>query len=452
MTIQDLLSMSPDAKTSEGARRLYFSRRWRLLGGDGKWLWGEFEVNSPKPLRAAVDLLNANFFCNCRSRYRPCTHALSLVMILNNQPERITVSSPTEWLFEYQQSLLPRHLREEVGPEGATDSAEMKSGGAAAETASSDSALDRAAAVPDKKTAARLQLMSSGIDELELRLLDIASRGLADTNSLGNDFWEDTANRLTDAKLGGLGNRLRSLIRSGEPDLEQQSSIIGDLYLAIRAWKKRDEIPENNYSELLQYAGVNLKKEVIRAQPGREDHWLVMGSAEGSEDRLRYRRVWLRGEQRKRYALLLEYAFGEQPFERSWPLASSWQGTVHYFPGSYPQRAVFPNPMRGGKSYDGLRGYPDFAAMLHDYRRALALQPWLPSYPVYLAEVRPMTKDGVFTLMDNYDHPLPLPADYQNFYTLLAAGGGTPLSLFAEFDGTHLRPLSLFTGAGLLAV
>ncbi len=90
--------------------------------------------------------------------------------------------------------------------------------------------------------------------------------------------------------------------------------------------------------------------------------------------------------------------------------------------------------------------------MLHDYRRALALQPWLPSYPVYLAEVRPMTKDGLFTLLDNHDHPLPLPADYQNFYTLLAAGGGTPLSLFAEFDGTHLRPLSLFTGAGLLAV
>ena len=233
--------MSPSAKTSEGARRLYFSRRWRLLGGDGKWLWGEFEVNSPKPLRAAVDLLNANFFCNCRSRYRPCTHALSLVMILNNQPERITVSSPPEWVFEHQQSLLPRHLREGMGPEAPADRPEAKNIELSADTAT----------LIDKKTAARLELMSSGIDELELRLLDIASRGLADTNGLGNAFWEDTANRLTDAKLGGLGNRLRSLIRSGEPDLNQQSRIIGDLYLAIRAWKKRDEIPEKQNSELL---------------------------------------------------------------------------------------------------------------------------------------------------------------------------------------------------------
>lgn len=445
MTIQDLLSMSPDAKTSEGARRLYFSRRWRLLAGDGKWLWGEFETNSPKPLRAAVDLLHANFFCNCRSRYRPCTHALSLVMILHNQPDRIVVNSPPEWVMEHQASLLPKSSEEE-----SEVAAQKEQTGA--NLASIPPVQLGGIDLTDKKTTDRLALMSSGIDELELRLLDIATRGLADTNMLGADFWLDTANRLTDAKLGGLGNRLRAMVRVGEPKLEQQSRVIGDLYLAIRAWKKQEALPEKRRLELLQYTGINLKKDQVHNQGSREDHWLVMGTAEGQEDRLRFRRVWLRGEQRKRYALLLDYAFGEQAFERSWPLASSWQGSVHYFPGSYPQRALFPYPTRGGKPYDGLSGYPDFAAMLHDYQRALALQPWLPTYPVYLAEVRPMTKDGIFTLLDNHDHPLPLPADYQNFYTLLAAGGGVPISLFAEFDGSYLRPLSLFTGNGLLAI
>lgn len=428
MTILDLLAMTPNAKTTEGARRLYFSRRWRLLGSDGKWLWGEFEINSPKPLRAAVDMLGANFFCSCRSRHRPCTHALSLVMILKNQQERITVSSPPEWVLEHQEAIrLPQPVGNDIDPE-ATPWEE------------------------DPKMVARLQLMQQGMDELELRLLDIVTRGLADTNTLGPDFWTDTATRLTDAKLGGLANRVKALIRNEHPDLNQQSAMIGDLYLAIRAWRKLDQLPDRNRSELLQYTGINLKKDQVLVQPAKEDHWLVMGSTEGQEDRLRYRRVWLRGEQCKRYALLLEYAFGEQAFDRSWPLASSWQGNVHYYPGSYPQRAMFPYPTKGGKPYDGLSGYDDFAAMLHDYHRALALQPWLHNYPVYLMAVEPLTIQGNPSLIDANDHVYPLPPDYKNFYTLLAAAGGSPISLFAEFDGNFLRPLSLFTGNGLLKV
>lgn len=434
MTVQELLAMTPDAKTSEGARRLYFSRRWRLLGGDGKWLWGEFEVNGPKPLRAAVDLLQGNFYCSCRGRQRPCTHALSLVMILNNQPERITVSSPTEWVMEYQEAQQPKQFAPGNSPE-STASGKIP------------------ATSSDPKFQDRIQLMDQGIEELELRLLDIAKKGLADTNSLGPEFWQDTATRLNDAKLGGLANRLRPLFRPSEtPDFQLQASIVGDLYLAIRSWRKREELPPERQSELFQLLGVNLKKDEVLQQPAKEDHWLVMGSVLGAEDRLRYRRVWLRGESRKRYALLLEYAFGEQPFERSWPLASSWMGSVHYYPGSYPQRAVFPHPNPGGRPYDGLSGYADYAEMIYDYRRALALQPWLLSYPVYLMAVVPATVKGLPALLDAQDIPLPLPAEFTNFYTLLSASGGEPISLFAEFNGTELRPLSLFTGSGFMAV
>lgn len=434
MTIQDLLAMTPDAKTSEGARRLYFSRRWRLLGGDGKWLWGEFEVNGPKPLRATVDLLQGNFYCNCRSRQRPCTHALSLVIILNNQPERITVSSPTEWVLEYQETRLPK----------------ASSGDNPPQSPAPDHSL---ATSSDPKLQSRIQLMDQGIEELELRLLDIGKQGLADTSALGTEFWQDTATRLNDAKLGGLANRLRPLTKVSEtPDFQLQTSIVGDLYLAVRSWRKREELPPERQSELLQLLGVNLKKEEVLQQPAKDDHWLVMGTVLGAEDRLRYRRVWLRGESRKRYALLLEYAFGEQPFERSWPLASSWAGKVHYYPGSYPQRAVFPQPTAGGRPYDGLNGYADYAAMIYDYRRALALQPWLITYPVYLMAVVPARVKGVAALLDPQDVPLPLPAEYSNFYSLLSASGGSPISLFAEFDGNSLRPLSLFTGSGFLAV
>ena len=114
MTITDLLRQSPDAKTSEGARRLFFSRRWILLGGDGKWLWGAFKVNGPKPLQSAVDLINGRFYCSCRGRQRPCAHALSLVMILHQQPERITVGPTPRAMALHEERLLVTRRKDEV--------------------------------------------------------------------------------------------------------------------------------------------------------------------------------------------------------------------------------------------------------------------------------------------------------------------------------------------------
>lgn len=424
MTIQDLLRQAPDAKTVESARRLFFSRRWQLLAGDGKWLWGEFKVNGPKPLRSAVDLMNGRFYCTCRSRQRPCAHALSLVMILNNQSERITVNSPTEWVLEYQEQLNNR----------------------AAVQQSNESVTSAAS-----RLGKREELMNTGLADLELRLIDIIDRGLADTNVLGPDFWIETAARLTDAKLSGLGNRLRILAKN-DPEPAEQLRVIGDLYLAVRAWQQRSILPEKQAEELYQFCGINLKKDELLTHPGRNDHWLVMGLVEGVEDRLRYRRVWVRGEESKRYALLLDYAFGERAFERTWPLTSSWQGNAHYYPGNYPQRAVFPFPAPGGRPYENLTAYDDYTTMLRDYERALALNPWLPTYPVYLGKVRPIRYRNQFFLLDSADSRFPIVPNYGNFYQLLAASSGGPIAVFAEFDGVYLRPLSLFGGAGFIGV
>ncbi|MEL6358175.1 MAG: hypothetical protein AAFQ37_14725, partial [Bacteroidota bacterium] len=365
-----------------------------------------------------------NFFCTCRSRLRPCTHALSLVMILNNQQERFTVGQRPEWVEQLKHGWLQKNT-------------------APAEVSPPPSSEDR--------LSKRRQLMEDGIAELELRLVDIFERGLADTNTQGQGFWFDMAARLTDAKLGGLANRVRTLANA-ELEAKEQIRLLGDLYLAVRSWQNEGKLNEKQRVELYQVLGVNVKKEEVLARPGKNDHWLVMGTVEGVEDRLRYRRVWLRGEKIKRYALLLDFAFGEQAFERSWPLASSWQGEISYYPGSYPQRGIFPRPRPGGRPYDGLKGYNDYAEMLYDYQRALALNPWLNYYPVYLADVRPWRRGKAFFLLDGADRPYLLPKTYTNFYTLLAASGGNPISVFAEFDGACLRPLSFFNRAGLIGV
>ena len=423
MQTDRLLQLAPDAKSLEAGRRLFYSRRWRLLGGDGEWVWGEFDVGGKRPIESAVQVVEGRFYCSCRARSRPCAHGLALILLLRNNADRYTVGQPPEWVRSVQHR------------------------------ATRPVAVTKDITKADDRLTARLELMDAGIDELELRLLDVTRRGIADTLGQGVDTWLTIAARLTDAKLPGLAGRVRRLASLGAGEAHTEvARTLGDLYLFLRAWRIRDELSAPRRDELYQLAGINTKKEDLLARPAVTDHWLVVGTLEGKEDRLRYRRVWLRGESTRRYALLLDFAFGEMPFEHSWPLSASFDGALHYYPGNYPQRAYFPEPRPGGRPYDGLKGYDSLTDMLTNYRKALAATPWLASYPVFLSAVRPVRQEDGPYLVDANDRGLPLPVDFAGFYQLLAVGGGAPLALFAEFDGYRLRPLSMLTELGLVAV
>ena len=424
-TPDDLLRLAPDAKSLEAGRKLFYSRRWRVVGGDGQWLWGEF-VYGPNPagkaIESAVQLTTGRFVCSCRGRQRPCAHGLALVLMLKNAQERISVAQPPAWVRSVQFQ---------------------------AEKPAKPVANVLAA---DDRFEERLALMTSGVEELELRLLDITRRGIADTLAQGPELFLSAAARLKDAKLAGPAGQLRRLAALGPDGTEERiARTLGDLYLFVRAWKNKEELSVRQHDELLQFAGVSTRKEDILRQPGLTDHWLVMGVVNGQEDKLRFRRVWLRGETSRRFALLTDYAFGERPFERAWPLATSFDGKLHYYPGSYPQRAVFPQPVPGGRPYDGLVGYTTFANLRANYQKALAFNPWLYAYPVFLQDVRPAKTGRDQLLIDARGEALGLQPEYGNFYTLLAISGGGPMSVFAEFDGYRLMPLSIVSDNGLVA-
>lgn len=429
MTPADLLRLAPDAKTLEAGRRLFYSRRWRLVGGDGQWLWGEFTFGANpggKASETAVHLTEGRFFCNCRARQRPCAHGLALVLMLKNNPDRITVGQPPSWV----RSVQFRDDRRAAAAPSPTDV--------------------RAA---DARRQDRLDLMTEGVGELEVRLLDIARRGIADTLAQGPAPLLAAAARLTDAKLPGPAAHLRRLAALGPDGGEHRTArLLGDLYLFVRAWRNRADLPDNRHEELLQFAGLTPRRAEMLARPGLADHWLVVGVVHGQEDRLRFRRVWLRGEASRRFALLVDHAFGERPYERAWPLAASFDGSVHYYPGSYPQRAVFPDPVPGGRPYDGLTGYETAEQLLGNYEKALAHNPWLYAYPVYLRGWRPRRENRTDYLVDPTGRALPLAEEFTGYYQLLAVGGGAGVDLFAEWDGAVLRPLSLLGETGLVGV
>lgn len=420
----DLLRLAPDARALEAGRRLFYSRRWRLVGGDGQWLWGEFAYgNDGKAIEAAVHLVAGRFYCSCRSRQRPCVHGLALVIMLKNDQERITVGQPPSWVRSVQHQA----DRQPVPAESATG-----------ESAPS---------------ARRMALMDSGVAALEVRLLDIARRGIADTRAQGPELLRAAAARLTDANLPGPAAQLRRLAaQDAAADETAFCRTLGDLYLFVRAWKNREGLSSEQWAGVLQFAGVRTRKAEVLAGKSITDHWLVVGQVEGQEDNLRFRRVWLRGEQSRRFVLLLEYAFGNAAFERAWPLAAAFAGAVFFYPGSYLQRVVFPQPTPSGRPYDGLNGYADFAAMRKNYQKAIGANPWLFAYPVLLNEVWLQARGEAWEVRDRAGEVLDIATDGPAIYPLLALSGGESVKLFGEFDGYTLRPLSVMCEAELISV
>jgi len=82
------------------------------------------------------------------------------------------------------------------------------------------------------------------------------------------------------------------------------------------------------------------------------------------------------------------------------------------------------------------------------YAVARAANPWLTLFPMLLADVLVEPAAGGWRLRDGHSRLLPLPAGFGHGWQLLALAGDRPLTLFGEWDGATLTPLSVRAAEG----
>lgn len=411
-----LLQLAPDASSLEQARRLFFAKRWQTLEGNGHYLWGTYETAYGHRSSAVVRLEPPLFRCSCKSPRRPCKHALALVLLFLNRNEVWTV-------------------REEL-PDWAVKLLGSSSTGAApAEKSSSPDAL---------KQEKRIQLMDQGVAELDKWLQQLARLGLAHLANAPEE-WETLAARMVDAKLGSIARRLRicHALFQQEDWVEEVTAEIGRLYLFVRAWQRKSTLEVAQKRELLQVAGWNLRKDRILMEPGVQDNWLVLGLTTGMEEKLRYRRTWFRGEKTGKYALLLDFTFGNQDFEDQWVTGSVLKGALAYYPGQPKIRAVFKTYQSSRSPYEATAAFAHLGEVQAGYAQALGASPWLLSYPVLIDDVTPVYEQAKeqFLLVDAENRYLSIKPTAAN-WKLLALSGGSPITCFGEYDGHSFLPIS----------
>ena len=422
-TPDDFLQTIHDRTLYGRAKKMASSRRWRTLESDGNITWGEARSRSTRWYKSAIDLSKTpvKTYCNCPSRYKPCKHTLALVLLLQNQSGafRITEHQPA-WVKE--RLYAPPPSVEETEAREAERTRQRQ-----------------------KEREKRLLKMQAGFVDLERQLTDLARMGLSGVKNQNPEFWQQLAARMTDAQLKGVGNRLLHIERQTDtPDWHLQATReFAEIYLLARGFRQMEYLPAPLQDELLTNAGINFRKNDLILEPIVTDDWLVSGQTEGTDDdRLFWRRTWLYGEHSRRFALVLEFAFGRAAYEHHFTTASVIRGDLVYYPAAFPQRA-FPLDW---KRVDAQIHWPtlaDWDALTEKYAAALGKNPWLKLLPACVAEVVPvMIEAERLQLIDRKGKAIETIGSQEMNWKLLACSGGHPLVVFGEWDGWKFRVLS----------
>ncbi len=306
--------------------------------------------------------------------------------------------------------------------------------------------MDKASTAPAQRDK-RLENMMAGLEELESWLQDLVRFGFARLTERGDDPFAAISARMVDAKLGGIARKLRHCSNYlALPDWPSRlAQEIGELYLFLKAMQNFERMPNLLQEDLLTLAGVNRRKEeVLKEGQTVTDQWWVMGQSEGEEENLRFRRIWLRGKQTGRYALLLDYAWGRQEFAGEWLFQQAYDGQLVFYPAVYPQRALVKSIQfseNATPKQAPWRSHTTISAMLEEYASALGTLPWLPQFPTILLKMLPVRQKDQWYALDSTGKMLPLEGD-ETGWTLRSFGAGNPIALFGEWDGRQFTALS----------
>lgn len=426
-TVDQVLRLAPDAASATAARRLARAGTWSDLGSTESLVWGRCQGSAKDAYQVTVDLAEPGFRCSCPSRKLPCKHGLALLLLWAAADGAVAdAGAAAEWATR-------------PGATGARPAA------------------DRPAPDPEaraRRVAERVATMSAGIDDFERWLLDVARQGLAETRRQPFAFWDAAAARLVDAQLPGLAERVRiasAVVHGGDDWPERLLAELGRWWLAVRAWRRRDELPPDLLADLRVVLGWSRRSDELAEEDRVADRWLVVGRRLGGDDRLQSQRTWLAGEATGEVVVVLDFAAAGASLPVAQVVGTVVDAVLALHPGARPRRAVFTGDPRAAGARGAVPGAATVDANLAAVAGVLAANPWAQRFPVALAGAVASVDGGDAWVADGAGRRLPLdPA--ADPWPLLAVTGGHPADLFGEWEDGRLHPASVVAGGELVAL
>jgi hypothetical protein len=368
-TPEAVLALAPDASSAKSAQGLAAARQWSLLGHNETALWGEIGGSGSNPYQTRIDLTEPAFKCSCPSRKFPCKHGLALLLVFAREAKAFDATATPPWVGDW---LSERGKRAEKR----------------ADKAQGDAVVDVEAR--ERRIAQRETRIAAGLQELATWLQDLLRLGLAHAQTQPSTFWEGMAARLVDAQAPGLARLTRELeacIHTGTGWESRLLHAIARVELVRSAYLAGSAVPDEMRDEARAAIGWTLSQDEVLAGTAVRDTWLVLGTSLEADERLRVRRIWLRGESSGRPALLLDFAAGTQTLDPGLPVGAAVDAELVFYPGALGLRAVIKSQRAIRSAAQPLPGRSIDNA-LSEYADALARTPWVERWPMTLTGVR----------------------------------------------------------------
>lgn len=424
-TVEQVIALSPDDKSTKNGKSLATASKWQTLGTHQQTIWGECRGSGKKPYRTQIDLSEPAFRCSCPSRKFPCKHSLALFLLLATQADLFTAADPPDWVQEWLEKRSQTASRKQAKAATADPEAQAK------------------------RIAQREVKILAGLTDLDQWLQDLMRQGLATAQTQPYSFWEQAAARMVDAQAPGLARRLRemaSIPHTGGNWPSHLLAELGKLYLLVQGYQRLATLPEAAQAELRSQIGWTQKQEDLLASSSPlavKDTWSVLGKRITTEDNLNVQRVWLWGITHQRPALMLSFGYQNQPLDTSLIPGTQISAELVFYPGLYPLRALVKERHSGVDLIPPSGGAANIADAIAHYSTAMATNPWLVQFPLLLTAVIPYQTGQQWHIADTHGHQLPLQSGVDP-WLLLALSGGHPVTLFGEWNGHSLLPLSLW--------
>ena len=438
-TQQQVIDLAPDPKAVVAARKLAKPGPWSETGSTEALVWGKCQGSGSTPYQVSVDLTGPAFKCTCPSRKFPCKHGLALLLLwVEGSGSVAELNEPSAFAQEWQAARGAK----------ATATRERR---AAADAEPADPAA-RA-----KRLEQRLDRMDAGADELERWTRDLVREGLGAAKQQPYTWWDQTAGRLVDAQLPAMAERVRAMageVHRRDDWSDHLLAEAGRWYAATRAWRRRDELAEDELADLRVFLGWAVAADDLRDRPVADGTWQVLGVHRTDDGRLQEQRSWLRGTEDGTVVQVLDFATVGGVLRVPQVTGAVLRAQVRTHPGSAPARGSFvDDPVVVGQATglahgDGAAGATLTEALDGAAARAAA-NPWSDRSA---AVVRGRIVAGdPGALEDAAGDRLPLAAGVDP-WPLLALTGGHGTDLFVELEAGTVRPLTLAVDGVLVPV
>lgn len=414
-TREQILLLAPDDASAKAGRQLATKTKWVAAHYNASALWGECQGSGKNPYQTAIDLTNIAFKCNCPSRKFPCKHGLGLFLLYAEDRSAFTAREElpayvAEWLSKRQVRETARETKEE---KPADESARSK------------------------RAESREKKVSGGLEELRAWLGDVMRSGIAHVPQQAYQFHINITARMVDAQASGLANRLRQINQINFYEEGWQKQLLKRLsaiYMISEGYRNRDNLPASTAQDIATLIGWTIPKEEVLQTEAVADHWIVLSVTMSEESNVTTERIWLYGLGTSRFALLLNFYAGNQPYQTMLVPGIQIDADIVYYPASVPMRALIreQRPVAGRAAQATIPN--SFSEIYNNISSVLSQNPFTEQIPFMIEDVKAIFTNGRWFVTDLEGLSVPLSNPEDECWNMLAFSGGRLFSAFGVCD------------------